>query len=150
MPRKVDLELFPVQYKTKVRWGDMDAYGHLNNAAYFKLFEDVRILYMEKLGLSTSKRSDNRFGVVVATTQCKYRIPLKYPDEITVGARILSICDKKITMAYVVLIGADNQLAAEGDALLIGYDLEKQETSAFDSEVVRLVESFQPGLDSTL
>ncbi len=36
-----------------MRWGDMDAYGHLNNTIYFRYFEEVRIKYMASVGFAT-------------------------------------------------------------------------------------------------
>ncbi len=148
MPRKVDLSKFPVLYETSVRWGDMDAYSHLNNTAYFKLFEDVRIKYMERVGLSTIKDVSSQFGLVVATTQCKYRLPLKYPDKITVAARILSLDEKKLSMEYAVILTEEGSLAAEGDALLIGYDLKAGQSVNIPDDVIRKMKEIQPELPS--
>ena len=47
---------YPYTMEQDLVWGDMDAFQHLNNVAYFRLFESVRIAYFEKLGiLSTMK-----------------------------------------------------------------------------------------------
>ena len=33
-----------------IRWGDMDAYGHVNNTVFFRFMEQCRVEYLEKLG----------------------------------------------------------------------------------------------------
>ena len=45
------LERCPVVIETPVAWGQMDAFRHLNNTAYFRFFESARIAYFEKLDL---------------------------------------------------------------------------------------------------
>ena len=45
------LESCPVVIETPVAWGQMDAFRHLNNTAYFRFFESARIAYFEKLHL---------------------------------------------------------------------------------------------------
>jgi acyl-CoA thioester hydrolase len=34
-----------------IRWGDMDAFGHVNNTVYFRYMEQVRISWFEEIGL---------------------------------------------------------------------------------------------------
>ncbi len=43
-----ELSVYPVIYDQKVAWGDMDAFGHVNNVQYYRYIESSRILYMEK------------------------------------------------------------------------------------------------------
>lgn len=42
-----ELSVYPVIYDQKVAWGDMDAFGHVNNVQYYRYIESSRILYME-------------------------------------------------------------------------------------------------------
>lgn len=41
----------PVVIETPVAWGEMDAFRHVNNTAYFRYFESARIAYFERLNL---------------------------------------------------------------------------------------------------
>ena len=34
-----------------IRWGDMDAMGHVNNTVYFRYIESARIAWLEQAGL---------------------------------------------------------------------------------------------------
>jgi len=40
---------YPVVVDIPVAWGEMDAYGHLNNIVYFRYFETARMAYFERL-----------------------------------------------------------------------------------------------------
>ena len=46
---KRELADYPVVVEIPVAWGEMDAFGHLNHAVYFRYMETARILYFEKL-----------------------------------------------------------------------------------------------------
>ena len=46
-----ELSVYPVIYDQKVAWGDMDAFGHVNNVQYYRYIESSRILYMENVNI---------------------------------------------------------------------------------------------------
>jgi len=60
------LKRCPVVIETPVAWGQMDAFRHLNNTAYFRFFESARIAYFEKLDHKTTNRSTRSFSKVTA------------------------------------------------------------------------------------
>jgi acyl-CoA thioester hydrolase len=39
-----------------MRWGEMDALGHMNNVSYFRYFEEVRIAWFESLKIEYKAR----------------------------------------------------------------------------------------------
>ena len=104
-----------------VQWGDMDAYGHVNNTVYFRYFEDARMDYFEQAGVSEYMDAHN-IGPIVAATNCNFRAPLKHPDRIHIAARATIIAPKKINMEYAVYSEQLSAIVAEGEALVIYYD----------------------------
>src|SRR5687767_1167703 len=54
-----------VTVEIPVQWGDMDAFGHVNNTVYFRWFESARIAYFEKIGLNERMRRDRK-GPILA------------------------------------------------------------------------------------
>ncbi len=50
-----ELSVYPVIYDQKVAWGDMDAFGHVNNVQYYRYIESSRILYMENVNILIPK-----------------------------------------------------------------------------------------------
>jgi acyl-CoA thioester hydrolase len=59
-----------------VRWGDMDALGHVNNTVYFRYFEQARIQWLETLGNTVAHGCA---GPVVVTAACTFKIAIRYP-----------------------------------------------------------------------
>ncbi|QEY11350.1 MULTISPECIES: thioesterase family protein [Cellvibrio] len=59
-----------------VRWGDMDAYGHVNNTLYFRYFEEARFQWMLEKGLPL--KSDTH--PVVVTIGCTFLRPIFHPE----------------------------------------------------------------------
>ena len=43
-----------------IRWGDMDAYGHVNNTVYFRYMEQARVEYLEQLGFRSCRGAQRR------------------------------------------------------------------------------------------
>jgi acyl-CoA thioester hydrolase len=115
------LKDYPVIIETPIAWGDMDAFQHVNNVRYFRFFESARIAYFEKLAFM-QVMDDTGVGPILASTQCRFRIPLAYPDSISVGARISEIGADRFTMQYRVVSHRHRQVAAEGEGLVIAFD----------------------------
>jgi acyl-CoA thioester hydrolase len=66
-----------------VRWGDMDALGHVNNTAYFRYMEQARIEWLFALteGGAATPRA---VGPVIVNASCDFLAPLVYPADLTV------------------------------------------------------------------
>jgi len=67
----------------RVRWGDMDAVGHVNNARYFTYLEQVRIDWLASMGLAASVNGDD-CGPVIANASCNFRRAIVFPAELIV------------------------------------------------------------------
>lgn len=62
-----------------IRWGDMDAFGHVNNTNFFRYMEQARIEWLETLGLGSS---DGGTGPVIVNAQMTFLKQLQYPGEV--------------------------------------------------------------------
>jgi acyl-CoA thioester hydrolase len=67
-----------------VRWGDMDAYGHVNNTLYFRYFEEARFMWMLEKGLPL--KSDTH--PVVVTIGCTFLRPIFHPETLRIDVFI--------------------------------------------------------------
>ena len=63
-----------------IRWGDMDAFGHVNNTVYFRYMEQVRISWFEELGL-TGSNADGQ-GPVIVNASMEFLKQLHYPGDV--------------------------------------------------------------------
>ena len=65
-----------------VRWGDMDALGHINNIVYFQYFEIARLQWFEQTGFAPLASSSE--GMVIVDNHAQYVKPVVYPAIVTV------------------------------------------------------------------
>jgi len=128
------LEGYPVIIDIPVAWGEMDSFQHVNNVVYFRYFESARILYSEKLGLHKLK-DDTGIGPILGSTSCKYKLPLTYPDTVSVGARITGVEEDRFSMKYVVVSRRHNRIAAEGDGVVVMYNYREAKKTAIPEEI---------------
>ena len=61
-----------------LRWGDMDAMGHINNTLYFRYMEIARLEWIFKVGASTGLSGE---GPVIVNAFCNFLRQLTYPGE---------------------------------------------------------------------
>ena len=64
-----------------IRWGDMDAMGHVNNTVYFRYMETVRIEWMRAVGCDPGPQGQ---GPVIVNAFCNFYRQLEYPGDVRV------------------------------------------------------------------
>jgi acyl-CoA thioester hydrolase len=64
-----------------IRWGDMDAMGHVNNTLYFRYFEIARIEWLHRIGGPPDPRGQ---GPVIVNAFCNFIKQLTYPGDVLV------------------------------------------------------------------
>jgi acyl-CoA thioester hydrolase len=116
-----DLEGMPVIVDFPVAWGDMDAFGHVNNTQYFRWFEDGRLAYFEAIGIADLMEATG-VGPILASTDCRFRVPLTYPDSVRIGASVTEVREGEFTMRYVVVSTGHGAIAAEGTGRIVAFD----------------------------
>ena len=62
-----------------IRWGDMDAMGHVNNTSYFRYLEIVRIEWMRAIGCQPDPQGQ---GPVIVNAFCNFYKQLEYPGDV--------------------------------------------------------------------
>ncbi|RZF50039.1 acyl-CoA thioesterase [Acinetobacter halotolerans] len=112
-----ELSVYPIVHKQTVAWGDMDAFGHVNNVQYYRYMESARIVYLMALNIF-----DQDILTVVASSQCKYLRPVFYPDVLHIGARVEELRNSAFRMQYVLWSETQNQIVATGDAVIVCVD----------------------------
>lgn len=94
-----------------VRWGDMDAYGHVNNTLYFRYFEEARFMWMLEKGVPL--KSDTH--PVVVTIGCTFLRPLFYPETLRIDIFISEPGRSSFMVKYKVYTSSQlDAPAAEG------------------------------------
>lgn len=67
----------------RVRYAETDAMGYLHHAQYYVFFEEGRIELLRRCGLSYREMEQRGLYYVVVTLQCRYRMPARYDDVLT-------------------------------------------------------------------
>ena len=128
------LKQCPVVIETPIAWGQMDAFQHLNNTTYFRFFESGRIAYFERLNF-LSYMEETGVGPILASTSCRFKIPLTYPDTVSIGTRVSEIQDDRFTMEYLVLSHKHQKIAAEGSGLIVCFNYKENKKAPIPNEV---------------
>lgn len=103
-----------------VAWGEQDAFGHVNNVVYFRYFESVRMLFLERIGVLRSHAED-QVGVILASTRCDFLKPVVWPQRLTVRTGCSHIGTTSFTMDYLITNEAGGSVA-KGTSVQVMYD----------------------------
>jgi len=128
------LTKYPVIYETDIAWGEMDALGHVNNIIYFRYFESARAKYFEKIGV-WDYMEKYRIGMILHSTNCRFRLPLQYPDHISVGTRAVDLQVDRYTMKYLLYSHTQGNVAAEGEGIIVVYDYNKNQKCEMPAQI---------------
>lgn len=127
----------------EVRYGDIDAQGHLNNAKYLTFFEQARIEYFTELGLFTKDQSFEDIGVIIADIHIKYEAPIRLGMPVTVGVRTVKVGKKSIFIDQCVVDPATEKVYASGTVILVAYDYRRHETMPVPDNWRQKTEQFE-------
>lgn len=126
---------YPVITDIVVRWGDMDALGHVNNIVYLQYFETARIEYHEAVGIPAPTPTTEVHGVILAANSCRYKAPVTYPDTLSIGSRIAAMGPDSFLMEYAAVSHKLGRVVAEGDALVVLYNFVEKRRSLMTPEL---------------
>jgi len=106
-----------------IRWGDMDAMGHVNNTNYFRYIESARIAWLEQVGGLPDSRAE---GPVIVNASMNFLKQLTYPGDIEIRTFVAPPGRSSVEVSHEIrLIGADGEpgdLHADGVAKVVWVD----------------------------
>ena len=105
-----------------MRWGDMDAMGHVNNTVYFRYMEQARIGWFD--ALVPDKEVWSALGIVIVSTSCNFRKPLTYPGTVEVRLFVGAPGGSSVPTFYELNVG--EELYADGVAVVVFIDMQSQ------------------------
>ena len=126
-------------YETSIpiRWGDMDAMGHLNNTVYFRYLETVRIDWMRSIGCSIDPRGE---GFVIINAFCTFHKQLEYPGDAVVKMFVSDV-GRSSFESWATISRADDAdvVYASGGATTVWVDFPKQKSAPIPAQVRALL-----------
>ena len=123
-----------------VRFRDLDAMGHVNNAVFFTYFEEARLAFF------TSTSPDQKFpgfDFILAHTSCDYLKPVTIDDRLVLQIRVGKIGSKSFVLDYAVCDRSDESTTyAVGKSVQVCYDYEKEQTMAVPADLNKLLRQY--------
>ena len=103
-----------------IRWGDMDALGHVNNTVYFRYMEQARIEWLYELAQEGVGFLSGT-GPVIVNASCTFMVPIVYPGDVEVRMYLAEAGRSSIGSHYE--LDCAGKRMAEGDAKIVWIDL---------------------------
>ena len=104
---------WPFVIQERVRFRDVDSFGHVNNAVYSTYLEQARLDALGGLG-----------SVILARVEIDFRAEVNVGEDVEVRSRCTRIGTKSIELEHEIL--ANGRLAAEAKSVLVGFDYERR------------------------
>ncbi len=132
---------FNFSHRLEVRYGDIDAQGHLNNSKFLTFMEHARFKYIEHVGLWRLADGYENLGQVVANVSCDYKRPVKLGEVVEVEVRIARLGNKSIEMEYRLTV--DGVVVALGRSVQVAYDYKTEHSVPIPDRWRELISRFE-------
>lgn len=120
-----------------IRWGDMDAMGHVNNTVYFRYLEQARIDWFTEVGCGPDGSGE---GPVIVNAHCAFLKQLKYPGEIEVRTYVGPAGRSSFeTIQEIRRVDQPDVLAAAGGAKVVWVNYALEKSVPLPERVLRLL-----------
>jgi acyl-CoA thioester hydrolase len=121
-----------------VRWGDMDAYGHVNNAMYLRYLEEARVQLIEKMNVVMDP---NGLAPVVINVGCSFFKPVVYPDQLRIDCYVKDPGRSSFMTTYEVFSSSDlEKPVSEGYAKVVWIDHRTEKSVPLPESVRAMIE----------
>jgi acyl-CoA thioester hydrolase len=118
-----------------VRWGDMDALGHVNNAEYFRYMEQARVAWFDAMNIPML---ENGRGPVIVKATCEFLKPIVYPAIVSISTHVKKIGRSSITVAHDFCCENDSSgRYAHGEAVIVWVDHAQGKSAPLPERVLR-------------
>ena len=120
-----------------IRWGDMDAYGHVNNTIYFRYMEQARVEWITSLGYQVAP---GRESMLMLNGFCNFYKQLSYPGDLilktSIGAIGRTSMDVYTSMA---LTGDPDSEVAIGGATMVWVNLTTNQSAPWPEDILQKI-----------
>lgn len=148
MPFSADL--FNFSCPVHVRWSDMDAFQHVNNARFLTYFEEGRVRYLNDVVRWTPES----LGIIVARAEIDFKAPLTLRDKPIVYVRCSRLGRRRFDLDYLLTeVREDShepRVFAQGTTVMVMFDYARHTSVPVPDAVVSAFRQFEatPILDS--
>ena len=113
--------------RLEVRFRDIDAFGHVNNASFVTYLEQARVRFLIDVLRVDVVQS---LPVILAALHVDFRSPILFGDEVGIGTRVDWIGNTSLSMSHRMTARGDGddseRVVAEAGTVLVAYDYETE------------------------
>ena len=110
------------KYDCRVRFSDVDIYGHVNNVKYFEYYQEARLAFLTSLG-----RDERNLMLVVARVNVDYKRPIRFrPEPYIVESWVTRVGNSSFVMQSEIRDGS--QVLSRAETVLVTWDLGTQKS----------------------
>ena len=124
------IEDFPAIARDKLRYGDTDRQGHVNNAVFSTFLETGRV---EMLFDAAGFLTDPGCAFVIARLVLDFRNEIVWPGDVVIGTRIESIGRSSLRIAQGIFQG--DRCAATAETVIVQVDEQTRKSRPFSPAI---------------
>jgi acyl-CoA thioester hydrolase len=125
------MENFHYETGIEIRFADLDAYGHVNNAVIFSYLETARVkMFRDHCGNFLA----GGLLFLVARAECDYRKPIELEDRLVVAINLERLGRTSFTLTYRLHNGGDT-VFAEAKTVMVCFDPQRKQPAAVPAEL---------------
>jgi acyl-CoA thioester hydrolase len=124
-----------------IRWGDMDAMGHVNNTVYFRYMEQARISWFD--ALVPEDEAWQSTGIVIANASCNYKRAMTYPGTVEVRLLVGAPGGTSVPTFYELRVDSDPVPYADGAAVVVFVNMKTQKPARVPDGIRNRLESIE-------
>ena len=127
------------EMRMPIRWGDMDAYGHVNNTVYFRYMEQARIEWITSLGYEVAP---GRESMLMINGFCNFFKQLSYPGELILKTSIGTVGRSSLDVYTEMYLSIEPEvMVSEGGATMVWVDLTTNQSAPWPDHVLQILRS---------
>lgn len=130
-------------YKTSIpiRFADIDAFGHVNNAIYLTYFEIARSIYWKEI----IQWDWSAMGIIVRRSEIEYLKPIVLEDEIYAYVRTSRIGNSSFDVEYILVkkVNGKEEICTTGLTQCVTFDYEIGKSAPIPSYQRIKMENFE-------
>lgn len=128
--------LFTIDFA--VRWRDLDAFNHVNNAAFLTYLEEARLRWLESLD---GPWLSETCAPVLAAAELQFRRPIGWPETLRIELRAQRVGQSSLSLAHRILSASDPGVVYnEGSTVMVWVDATHGKGAALPEAVRRHAE----------
>jgi acyl-CoA thioester hydrolase len=116
-------------HRERVRFRDLDAMGHVNNAVFLTYIESARFAFLRRLGAVETLED---MSIIVGRIEIDFRAPVGFGEEVEIAVHASRFGTKSFDLDYELRVGG--RIVAEAKSVLVAYDYGKGEAIELPDE----------------